>query len=668
MGFWSRLLGQSTYDPAQRVLPDPVEPFWGTGGIPVVDPGTPIEFLVGSQYGNPETPSAESMWRSQPHLRKVVEFIARNVASTPLRVYERVSDTDRQRVHAGPLADVLRAPAKGMSPYRFWHSVISDGLLYDRWAVVVDLGTRTLWHVPSARLRLETDELNRVKSARFYPLATRDRRGVSEAQDLPLDRLIFDHGYAPTGSGLSPVHTLRDVLDENAESVRYRREVWENGARVPGYIHRPTDAPPWEKTRRDRFVTAMREYTKAGSRAGGLPLLEDGMELREVKAFTPRDSLDIKGRELSAVEVATAFHIAPELVGARQGNYSNMDAFRQMLFGPSLGPYIVALESVLNAQLVPVLAPGGDVYVEANVEAKMRGSFEEQAQIMQQATGGPWLTRNEARAMQNRPPIDGGDEIITPLNVVLGRPADPAAAQEPAGPPEPVAAAGPPVRVKADGGEQDPDPLDPERDGVLELLVGHFSRQEDAVTAALGAKADTDWWDADRWDAELSTDLLAPLLDMSALVATRVLVENGLEPDLYRPSLTVAYLTSVAERVAEGINAVTLEQLVAARAADEPVGGVFELARQVRAPAQAEQLTTTGAGFGALEAGQQAGARTKTWRTGRNPRPAHAALNGQTVPIDAPFSNGLFYPGSFGQADEVAGCNCRVSIGFEESP
>ena len=44
---------------------------------------------------------------------------------------------------------------------------------------------------------------------------------------------------------------------------------------------------------------------------------------------------------------------------------------------------------------------------------------------MQSATGGPWMTRNEARAMQNRPPLEGGDDLIVPLNVIAGGQASP---------------------------------------------------------------------------------------------------------------------------------------------------------------------------------------------------------------------------------------------------
>ena len=79
----------------------------------------------------------------------------------------------------------------------------------------------------------------------------------------------------------------------------------------------------------------------------------------------------------------------------------------------------------MNSQLVPRWNGGRPLYVEANIESKLRGSFEESARILQASTGAPWLTRNEARARANLPAIDGADELVTPLNVIEGGQASP---------------------------------------------------------------------------------------------------------------------------------------------------------------------------------------------------------------------------------------------------
>jgi hypothetical protein len=58
------------------------------------------------------------------------------------------------------------------------------------------------------------------------------------------------------------------------------------------------------------------------------------------------------------------------------------------------------------------------------------------------------------------------------------------------------------------------------------------------------------------------------------------------------------------------------------------------------------------------------GATSQTWDVGARPRSSHAKLAGETVGIDSAFSNGMSWPGDSGDADEVAGCNCTITINY----
>lgn len=66
---------------------------------------------------------------------------------------------------------------------------------------------------------------------------------------------------------------------------------------------------------------------------------------------------------------------------------------------------------------------------------------------------------------------------------------------------------------------------------------------------------------------------------------------------------------------------------------------------------------------GALEAAQMHGAATKVWQVNsRNPRSAHAALNGQRVAVGAKFSNGMPYPRGGGPPEQTVNCRCSMVI------
>jgi hypothetical protein len=62
------------------------------------------------------------------------------------------------------------------------------------------------------------------------------------------------------------------------------------------------------------------------------------------------------------------------------------------------------------------------------------------------------------------------------------------------------------------------------------------------------------------------------------------------------------------------------------------------------------------------------GLNRKRWVTGgRNPRPSHQRMHGETVGLNAKFSNGAKWPGdSVLSDDERAGCTCDVEFVRED--
>jgi len=619
--------------------------------IHITDPGVP---LYNSVTG------IDGIWASQPSVRKVVDFIASNVASIPFHVYERVSDTNRRRVTNHPLADTLATPVPSLpnkgavTAYRFWHSILVDWLLWDKWAAakIEQEGKTYLQRIPARRFRLAHDGLDRVTSIVVY-----DDFGMSRDND-PGD-FVWDAGYtdpgatgqyADSGAGCSPMTTIAQILAEYSEAVTYRRSVWAHGARIPAVLEREQ---PWSSdAARTRFEQSWKTFVSGGGAEGGTPVLEDGMKLKSFDAFKPQETGDLEGRRLTDIEVASFYHIAPELVGARQGNYSNMDAFRQGLYRESLGPYIWQLTQVINLNLTTELAGTRPLYVEPNLEAKLAGSFIEQAAVFQSATGAPYMLRSEARARLNLPAVAGLDKPVVPLNVLVGGQASPrdSGTQN--------LNARPAVRWKARPGVTYETKL-------FQILTAFFRRQRVVVAGKLTAKAAADWWDEERWNRELGADLYQGGTLVATQAAQATLDALAIDPDTYDEDRTLAYLTEMSSGIGKRVNAITEQQIEDALDEDEPMDAfdaLFDEAESSRAEMLAGALVTTYAGWGTLEAGRQAGGEgmTKTWITGANPRPDHAALDGETVLVAELFSNGSMWPGD--GADSEYGCNCDLQL------
>src|SRR5690606_15600615 len=220
----------------------------------------------------------------------------------------------------------------------------------------------------------------------------------------------------------SRVDALKSTLKEQIAAAGFREQLWARGGRAGSYIARPqaeAGGSDWSPEARARFIREWASHWSGdGPSAGGTPLLEDGMELKSTR-FSAREEEWLEAAKLSLATVAQVYHVNPTMVGQTDdANYSNVREFRKMLYGDTLGPTIAMVEDRLNTFFMDMLGEKKGRYVEFNVQEKLQGSFEEQTTALMSAVGGPWMTRAEARAMQNLPEIEGADELIVPMNVL----------------------------------------------------------------------------------------------------------------------------------------------------------------------------------------------------------------------------------------------------------
>lgn len=601
-----------------------------------------------------------ALWRAQPELRTVVDFLARNIAQLGLHVFRRVSDVDRQRLAGHPLAALLDRPNPSTTRYRLIDALVHDMAVFDDafWLKARAEGGEpvSLWRVPPQRMM----PVGGWTDADGYTIF-----GSRGHLDVDASQVVHFRGYNPIDGrrGTSPIESLRQILAEEWSANVYREQLWRNGARMSGYVKRPLEAPNWGPKGRQRFKDEWQaDYAGDSDTAGGVAILDDGMDFVPA-AVTPRDSQYIESRKLTREEVARSFHVPLPLVGILDhATFSNIREQHKNLYQDCLGPWLEMISQEIELQLLPDLPDTAGIYVEFNVYEKLRGSFEEQAAQLQASVGAPYMTRNEARARLNLPQVDGGDELVLPLNVALGTGA-PTTAPDDSAEPKRVR-----MRVKARAPQGT-------ADKATEVLQRFFRRQGQAVASAVGAsksamsKAEPgDVFDTARWDAELSADLLRINQSVAEQAARATIEDLDLDPDDFDTDLMLGWLAANASGVASAVNATTAARVGEALDADDPLDALktlFEGYVAARAAQLATTQTTSISGFGTVEAAKQAGGdeATKTWVAGANARPTHAAVNGETVGLHDTFSNGARWPADINlSVDEIAGCNCALIV------
>ncbi|AWY06505.1 portal protein [Gordonia phage Trine] len=388
-----------------------------------------------------EGKSADDLWREQPHLRTVIGFLTRNVAQLGLAGFKISADGTRQRKASGKLKAWLIKPNSDQTMYEFLESLVGDIALYDNAYVTVFAVERDGQAVVETRTVRPT-WVQAVTGLGPYSVSGYQIKYPEDTKTtfVPAENVIHFHGYNPVDArvGVSPISSLRSNLSEQIHAVAFRDQLWKRGGRVGSFLTRPADAPAWDPAARQKFK---RDFASAwsgdsGSQAGGVPLLEDGMELKRV-GFSAHEEEFVEATKLSLTQVAAAYYINPTMVGILDNaNYSNVREFRRMLYGETLGPLLEMIQQRLTAFLLPHMdvPVDGRTVVAFDVEGRTAGTFEEQIGVATEATGSPVMTVNEFRSRLGLAPVEGGDELVQPLNITKPGDHDPIEADPDTGP------------------------------------------------------------------------------------------------------------------------------------------------------------------------------------------------------------------------------------------
>lgn len=646
-----------------------------------------VYYYYSGDYGvNIAAMDTAELYQTQPNLRAVVSFLADNAAQIPLKVYDRVSDTDRPRVLDSPAALLLAHPNPDMTAYEFKRWMYSDMLLYERFLTLLmpSKETESGWELRP----IPEPWIQQYKgTSPFAPDSILIGVEGSSPIEVPKENFVLFHGYDPTDPmrQYTRISALKETLHEQIESNGFRRQMWQRGGRFNAYLTRPKDVEQWSDGAFERFKETWKQSWAGGnaSEGGGMPILEDGMEIKTVQ-FNSRDAQWAEAVKLSREDCAAVYHVNPAMIWPGSGQtYASARDNARALYNDCLAPTLMQATDRINMVILPRVGEDKRHYVAYDITIKTEGTYEEKIQTLSSAVGAPFLSRNEARAKLDLPAMDGGDELIVPLNVLVGGLASPHDTDPTV---ERYNSAQNEQARKLLGLKSKEDkkprkarsnPTDEEKEQIAKVYRDFFIRQGKSVLPKIGAKSEK-WWDAERWNKELAEDLFTEVFGMSVLIAREAVKDLWGSDGSYDADRTEAYIKKMCERRAEMVNDATYNELLesldedsfedeeALKATPE---GVFENAEENRSASAGAAFAVALVSWSTLEACSQNQRRGenvfKTWIcTSSNPRASHARMNGETVQYDEPFSNGAMWPGDIDNLDveDVANCQCILEI------
>lgn len=616
-----------------------------------------------------------ALYKAQPSVATVVDKIAASAARLTVKVWDNTPSTGRVADTSSALAKLIASPCPEMAPFAFYRWTVATYEIYGEafWYKQRNADGQVIGLLPMhpSRTMVRRNDAGQIEYVFTLGVAS---AGILTA---PADDVVAFLRYNPENlmRGLSRLEPLRSTLLNEDASRRATQSWWKRGARPSVVLKHPGEL---SQAAQDRLRASFDARHAGADNMGGTNVLEEGLDLQVIQ-LNAEEMQYIESRKLNMQEVCMVFDVPPPVVHILDhATFSNITEQMRSMYRDTMSPRLEDIESTIDRSLRSEFYAPGEREVEFDMSEVLRGDYETRVDKALAARQAGLVTGNEGRAiigesLSTDPEMNKiyANAALVPLGQAQERLT--LTGEDPASSPAPVKSADPKgltvravmgrlARIKANKGAV--------RDQLVkehaDELVKFFTSQRDAVLAAAGRK-DAGVFDPAAWDDQLA-GILQTLGD-----ATSKAVGDGTASDLggqYNPDDIAAWIASNTQESAANINATSADQITAALGDSNDTDALKALFAAWLVGRALQIATSRVAMIGGLSsqvAARQNKARTKTWETNSaNARPSHEAMSGETVPLNANFSNGMNGPGDpAGGADEVAGCTCTLRFSKE---
>lgn len=357
-------------------------------------------------------------------------LLAGTVSSLPLMVFKEDSRGNRKVDRGSRLWTILHdQPNAVMTASDFWQAMILQWALRgNAYAQIMrdSVGdVISLWPLSSDQMTVFSDK----ETGRLVYQYVRD----SQTYDLTPDQVLHIKDIGTGILGFSKLEFMGSSVQEAMATQKYTMQNAQNFGRPSGILT-VDHVLDRKKGQADAVGRALGRFK---SESGKLIVLEADMKFQQV-ALTPEQSQLLESRKYGVEEICRWFGVPPVLIGASgattwgSGIAEIVSGFHKFTLNPLLKSIEQALESrILRSE------ERGSVVIEFNLDAFFRGDLQSRYAAYATAVQNGFKTRNEVRALENDPPIDGGDTPTAQTNLApldkLGEVASSNAPQTPVG-------------------------------------------------------------------------------------------------------------------------------------------------------------------------------------------------------------------------------------------
>ena len=357
---------------------------------------------------------ADEGYRKNAIVYRCIRLVTQNAAAVPWVLYEG-RGAERRRLDDHALLQLLRRPnpVQGGAEWReaLFAFYLIAGNAYVEAAGPKGAAPLELWNLRPDRMRV-------VPGAQGLPAAY--RYTVNGAHhDYRADPLtgqadiLHVKSFHPLDDwyGMSPLEAAAFSIDQHNEAGAWNAALLQSSGRPSGaLVYKPhADAlDTLTDIQREALKTEIAQYFSGPKNAGRPLVLEGGLDWRDM-ALSPKDMDWLAGKDVSAREIALAFHVPPQLVGIEGSlTFANFAQARLALFDDAVLPLLSHARDALNNWLVPRFGP--DLQLDFDTDA-IEALSPRRAETWARVTAATFMTLNEKRQALGLSPLVGGDVI-----------------------------------------------------------------------------------------------------------------------------------------------------------------------------------------------------------------------------------------------------------------
>lgn len=355
-----------------------------------------------------------------------VRIITAVTASLPLDVYVRKNGVREKADLTHPLARLLKyRPNQYMTALEFREAMTMQLCFYGNSYALIERNKAgdiiSLLPMKSANMDVKLDD----KGELVYEYKRDGKMARFKHHEI-----FHLKGFGFTGlTGLSPIAFATQSVGVSVAMEDQQREFYANGAKQPKIL--TTGNAVLTKEQRAQVEQNFEEISSGPVRKR-LWVLEAGFDTKDI-GISPQDAETLAARKFQVAEIARFFGgIPPHLIGDMEKSTSWGSGIEQQNLGflqYVLTPYLSRWEEAIWRWLVPS-SEIDNLHAEHNIEGLLRGDSASRADFMTKLVGNGLMTINEARKLDNRPPLEGGDVATRQMqNVPINQPTQPNPAQ-----------------------------------------------------------------------------------------------------------------------------------------------------------------------------------------------------------------------------------------------